>query len=259
MATSKSEQQAEFHQVLAVERELRRTGDKIIDEAKATFQGKTAHFDGLRKSYTPTEETEGVPVEQIPDEESKLVTTVDEKLNFVREQIIPSIDVTATKEESNSAGALKAEIVVNGKTHEFSATTLLALETHVTKLRSLCLTVPTLDPKKNWQLSDQSGVYETAPIQAFRTVQREVPVELSKATDKHKAQVELRTVPIQTGYFETVYSSGRKTPLNKAQMLTRLDNLLNKIKEARSRANSGPIKNILIAGDILEEIFGECD
>lgn len=238
-----------LHELLAVEADRKHKAVQAIGEARKTFTKQDVQFDGMVKKYVPLEEN----AEQIPDEVKEIVLTVPQKLRAMREIVTAGLDANLSKEETNAAHRAKAELKV-GETDfgELSATSLLALESQLSRLRELYANLPTLDHTKRWEFDAQNNVYRTPVEVKFRSVKRPKVIVKYEATEKHPAQTELMQLNFQVGKYETTYTSGRVSSAQKATLLKRLDTLLEAIKVARAKANQAEVKNIKLADKIFD-------
>lgn len=240
-----------LHELLAVEQDRKHKANHAIGDTKKLFEKKAPHFDGMTKRYVALEENS----EQIPDECKEIVTTVKSSLTDAMEIIIKGIDAHISKEETNASGTAKADLIV-GDTNlgMFSATSLLALESHLNKLKDLYAQVPVLESTKKWQMDEQDGVYKTAEEVKFRSVKRPKVIVKYEATKEHPAQTDLLYLDFQVGKYETVYTSGRIPLTQKNQMVQRISTLLEAVKIARSKANNVAVNNIKIGQKIFDFI-----
>lgn len=239
-----------LHEILAVESDKKNTAKKIYGETKTTFIKKDSHFEGLTKVYSAFEENG----DQVPPEYKEIVDTVKSKLEYFSESQITALNATLTKEEANSSGLATATLTCGEKTFgEFSATSLLALENWLKGLRDLYMQIPTLDPTKKWNKGDD-GIFVTDAEVKFRSVDKKQPMTLAEATDQHKAQVEIVSVPTQVGKYETTYKSGKVTPLMKSNSLGRIDELIVAVKEARAIANNAVVEQVKVAQTFFDWI-----
>jgi len=247
----------QLHQLLAVESSLKVNSKNLFfDETKTTLEKKQDHFDGVVKIYASMEESG----DQIPPEIKEIVTTVSDKLNYAKQAVVKALDAEVSKEETNSSGAAKAELKVGDKSFgTFSATGLMTLERNLETIRSVYKSIPTLDPTKKWIKDKNSGsnIYTTEEEVKFRTIKRNMPMELSKATDKHPAQVQVVTNDVQVGKYLTTYKSGRISTAQKSDILARIDELILAVKKARAEANQAQVVNIKIGGDLFDYIHGD--
>ena len=193
-----------LYELLAVEQDRKNKSNLSIGEAKKTFTKNDPYFDGMVKKYVSLEEDN----EQIPDETKEMVKTVKQQLEEVLEDAVTAIDATLSKEETNASGTAKAELIV-GETNfgTFSATSLLALESQVSKILDLYQAIPTLESTKKWNFDKQTNTYKTEEEVKFRSIKRPKVIVKYEATDKHPAQTELLSLDFQVGKYVTTYSS----------------------------------------------------
>lgn len=244
-----------LHQLIAVEPDLAQQSRAIMEETVNTFTKKADHFDGVQKIYKPYEDGG----EQIPDEIKEVVTTVQEKLDYAKKIVIRAMDATISKEETNASGTARAELVVDGVNFgELAATSLIALERMLERIREEYKAIPTLDPTKSWVKADFTGriLYETPIEVKFRAVKTKIPLVLSPATDKFPAQVQVLDSDKQVGRYETIYRSGRLTPTEKSNLLEKIDNLVLAVKKAREKANQTKAVQVDLGKKIFEFIHG---
>jgi hypothetical protein len=240
-----------LHELLAIEQDRRTKANASIEEGKQTFSKKDAHFDGMVKKYVPTEEN----AEEIPDERKELTLTVKGYLGEMMQAIVPALDANLSKEETNASNTAKAELLLEEQSlGVFSATSLLALESHISKLRELYKLLPTLDTTRKWTFDSQLNLFRSEDEIKFRSIKRSKVIVKYDATKEHPAQTELVSLDVQVGKYQTTYFSGKVTPSQKTKMLNRIDQLLEAIKIARSKANSVEVNNIKIGKKIFDLI-----
>jgi hypothetical protein len=239
-----------LHELLAVEQDRKHKANQALGEAKNIFTKKDPYFDGMVKRYVSLEEN----AEQIPDEQKTMVLTVADKLSQTLETVTKGVDAHLSKEETNASGIAKAVLVIDGQNFgTFSATSLLAMESHLSKIRDLYNSIPVLDPAKKWTFDEQAGIYKSEDVK-FRSVKRPKVIVKYEATEKHPAQTELLYLDFQVGKYETTYTSGKITPAKKAELLGRIDRLTEGVKIARSKANDVEVKNIKIGQRLFDFI-----
>ncbi len=241
-----------LHELLAVEQDRKHKATQAIGEAVGVFTKKDVQFDGMTKRYVTTEAEDS---ELIPDETKEMVSTTKDKLESVMEAVIAGIDAHVSKEETNASGIARSELKV-GETDfgTLSATTLLALEGHLGKLKELYVTLPVLDNTRNWNFDTQKGFYKTEEEVKYRSVKRPKVIVKYEATKDHPAQTELLYLDFQVGKYVTVYSSGKVTPAQKATMLKRIDEFSEAVKVARAKANNVEATQVKIAKRIFDYI-----
>lgn len=237
-----------LYELLAVEQDRKHKGYQAIGETRKAFAKADVQFDGMLKRYIPLEEN----AEQVPDEQRAMLTTVRQKLEQTLAIVAKGLNANLAKEETNASGTARAELVVEDQSFgEFSATSLLALEGHLQKLRELYAALPVLDTAKKWIFNEQEGIYQTEPEVKFRSVKRPKVVVKYEATKEHPAQTELLNLDFQVGKYETIYSSGKITVAQKALLLSRVNTFLEAVKIARSRANTVEVQKV----ELAEELF----
>lgn len=243
-----------MHQLLAVEPDLGKKADALILEAKATF-AKADRFEGhvrrvemfdLARSKEETQDSKAV------------VTTVDEKLGFVLPAVANYFDSLYQKELGNQTA--KADLIVNGVViaKDVPATFLLGMEKRLQAMRdNLFLTIPTLDPNLTWAKNENltEGVLQSQTIENYKTEKVVEPLVLYPATDKHPAQVEKVSLDRNVGKTVTVKHSGMWSVARKAEVLGKIDALLEGVKRARMVANDAEIPTQRIARAMLDYVL----
>jgi hypothetical protein len=237
-----------LYELLAVEQDRKNKANESLGEAKKIFTKNDPYFDGMIKKYVAIEEDS----EQIPDETKEMVKTVKQQLEEMQENVVAALDATLSKEETNASNTAKAELIV-GDTNlgVFSATSLLALESHLSKILDLYQSIPVLDSTRKWSFDNQKSVYKTDEEVKFRSIKRPQVIVKYEATDKHPAQTELLYLDFQVGKYETTYFSGKLTIAQKNEMIKRLEKLMEAVKVARAKANSIEVQNIKLGDKIF--------
>lgn len=224
-----------LHELLAVEEDAKGKAKHILEESIKVFKDKPTHFIEQIQKFMPFEENE----KEIFEGELAMVTTVTEKLDYTFKALSRFIDCGYQKEDTNTLA--KADIVLsNGAilAKEVPATALLFLEREIGKIYELVTSIPTLEPGIFWGDAKERGseiyYHKDSKIRTKKVLK---PIILYAATDKHPAQVEKVTEDVPTGNIERHTYSSKYTPLKKAQMIERLDDIKISIKKARQRAN----------------------
>lgn len=248
---------SKLHEVLAVDSELAEIARKIKVEAIVTFTKKVDHFFGMVKrlemfSEKRKEEEEGV------GERKELVTTVQEKLDYVADHLIRHLDCVAQKEVTNQLAT--ADVLLEDGTmilEKLPATLLLSLENKLAFFREMYEVIPTLAPGLEWieDSSQRKGIYKSAhDIVRYKTEQTFTSKILVEPTTEHPAQIEKWTEQVPIGNFITTQWSGMITPARKSELLGRLDSLTRAIKKARMRANSTEVVELSVGKAIFDYI-----
>lgn len=243
-----------LHELLAVEQSRKHEAAQFIGSLKKAFTKDATRFDGLVKRYIPLVEN----AEVVPDETKAIVSTIQELLEETTTIVTKGIDTHISKEETNVAEQTRAELIVEGENFGiFSATSLLALEGHLSRIKDLYQAIPTLDTAKKFHFDKQDNVYKTEAEVKFRSIKKPKVIVKYEATEKHPAQTELLYLDEQVGKYETVYASGRLALSQKSQLLKRIDALLEGVRIARSKANNAEVNNIKIGQRLFHFIHKE--
>ena len=246
---------AKLHETLAVESALEATANKLTKESLHTL-GKDSLFNGtVRKleMFDASKKNEEL------EEHQELTSTVAENLDYLVKPISKYWDAVLQKDSTNQVAV--AELVVDGKAiaEKVPATFLLGMETKLRELRIIYDAIPTLAPAINWLQSEQDkpGVFkaehDTIQLKTEKDPEYRVVYE---ATPDHPAQIERVDRTSTTGRYITTKFSGKMSPLEKAQRIERLDNMLRAVKQARMRANNTQVVKREIGEVILNYING---
>ena len=245
-----------LHELLAVEGDLEGTFKKILAEAKVTFEKRVAHFFEIHKKLEMFAED----AKEAPEEHQEMVTTVQDKLDYVREHVVRYFDAVLQKEATNQSAT--ADLVIDGKTiaPNLPATFLLGLESRLKIVRSLYEQIPTLPPGIKWEKAPEKGdhvyraVYSEEKFKTAKTFQHKV---LYHATKEHPAQIERWEEVENVGKYTTDKWSGMLSPAEKSLLLGRFDKVIRAVKKARQRANTTEVEKTTIAEALFAYINGE--
>lgn len=245
-----------LHQILAVEKSLDSTAAKTLEEATSTFKSKPDHFLARHRKFEP--DTDDLSLQE-PEVHKSMVTTVDQKLDYLDDHLVRFWDAVAQKEATNQTA--RADIVVDGVTlaSDVPATFLLGMESKLKRLRETYLQIPTLDPGIEWELDADKGegVYKNAKLNQKIKTKEEIQFKiLDKATKEHLAQIKTYSSAVRIGVFTDSVWSGMKSVHDKSQLLARLDNLIREVTKARMRANNAKVLPCEIGKDLLAYIRG---
>jgi len=230
-----------LHELLAVEKDVKNVMAKIVTETAKTFKDRSAHFCETRKAYEPINEADT----DRPDEEfSPMVTSVVDKLAYTESHLVRAIDVFLQKEKSNQTAKADWDVELpdgSKKTilKDVPVTMLVQLESILADLRSnIYDAIPTLDPAKVWTKDvNRKNVFVADSLKRARSKKVQKPIVLYQATDKHPAQTQLITEDETVGYWIHSTSSSALAPIQKSELIDRLDRLISGVKIARAKAN----------------------
>jgi hypothetical protein len=244
------------HELLAVQSNLVGQSTKLRGELINTFEKKRHLFEETRKTFTPLGEEGGVTVEEQKD----IQTTVVDEINWICKHLVKSLDVAYQVDLANTLA--KADIVTEtGEVlvKNVPATALLQLEKRVNEIKELISAIPTLDPTKSFTLDpdhSKSGVFKAREITKIRKQKVKKAFELSKATDKFPANVQMIDEDVPVGKILEQEWSSLITPAIKADLLGQVEILYRAVTSARSKANDYSVEGTQkIGAALLEFVF----
>ncbi len=239
-------------QHVVIEAEVKGAVEKIKNETLKLFKGG-GHFEGLTKEYKPLADN-GDP---LPREDKQVVTTVPARLEWTQKPFAALFDYEITRDATNQIA--KADIIVRGETIATSvpASSLLTFEKQLRAVREYYDAIPTLDLATKWEVSaGQESIWQAGPDITYRTRKEAKAVVLYEATKEHPAQVKEVVSDVTIGTFKAMSFSGKIHPREKADYLTRIDELIEAVKDARMRANDIPIVERQIGQALFSYIHG---
>jgi hypothetical protein len=243
-----------LHQLLAFESAEVSKSKKAVEELKNAFANKQIQFDGHSRVYVPDNEN----YDRVDNEYREVVSTVNEKLSAFSKVMAQAMDTVLAKEETNSSGTAKAELIVDGVNFgEFAATSLLYLEKVLLEVKKVLESILTLHSGIAWNFNSDTGLYQTDKTVTYRNLKEIVPIVLYEATKEHPAQVKESSRTVKVGEYHENHFSGRIFQKKKNEILDRMDLLIKEVKSAREKANAVPVKEVHVANKILKFIMEE--
>lgn len=243
-----------LHELIAVEPGIAGEAKKVMDEAVSIFK-RREHFTGeIRK----TELFDDNRKQEEVTEHKALDTTVDAKLAYVHDSMVRHLDAFVQKETTNTVAKANIELPDGTVLAEnVPAAALLGLESRLKAIRDMYGEIPTLPPGVEWEWDEQTEVFrQKHPEQKLKTEKALKWQEVSKATDKHPAQVEKWNADVPIGKIIVTQTSGMLTPAQKSKLLGRIDTLLRAVVQARQRANCAEVIPVEIGQKIVDYIHG---
>ena len=239
-----------LHQILAVEKDIRRTAKTRETQAHRDLQTPQLMI-GITRSYRPINDED----DTLPDESTLVQVRSWDLIRDVQADIERMFDLVATKDFANTEA--KADIVVDNQVlvTGVPATYLLWLEKELTDLHTFITKLPVLDPSQVWEYDAQRSVYATQPVETHRTTKIPTVLLKAEATDKHPAQTEVYNRDVTVGFWSTTRLSGALPSDVVRALEDRVDDVRMAVREARTRANEIEVNQQHIAGNLLDYIF----
>lgn len=240
-----------LHELLASEKTISSEANKLIKETISTFADKTTFFDGQIRFYTPKEDGG----ETIPNQNIKLRASVVEKLKFINSILAKYFNLKTNKEIANMNAT--ADLYYNGEllASSIPATALLALESSLITLKDIYKTIPTRDVSETWTFDETNKMHKGVTKLSETTVKTTGWETVVPATEKHPAQIKEISLMKVTGNWQTTPTSGRISTIEKAALLSNIDNMLIAVKQARSKANDAVVEERELGTKVIDAIF----
>lgn len=240
-----------LNQIIAIEKGVKNQAHRIETELYQSL-AKTVLFSGLSRTYRPKDEDDR---DLQPPESTSVQLKGEELIKQLIGSLTRFIDVTATKDATNTLA--KADVVIDGVTLAAGVPvpTLIFFEKEIVKLEAFVKSIPQLDPAKNWAYDANVGVHRADAVETTRTKKLPRNHELSPATDKHPAQVQVFTEDVLVGYWTKIDFSGALPADRIAAIQDRLDRLKTAVKYAREEANNTEVVDVHYADSLLHYVF----
>ncbi len=209
---------------------------KRVTELYHLFQ-KPALFKGETKKYRPLSETDD-PAKLMHPENTKVQNRVRELLQKIVEIESPLLDLVFQQDVANQKA--NADIEINGKILKANVpvTNLMYLHKRFLEILTAMKAIPTPAPEFDWVFDPVTNFLKTKdPVITRRTEKRPERFEKAPATDKHPAQVELLYVDTPVGEWTKTEFSGAELASVKEQLVDRVQNLVDSIRNAIQTAN----------------------
>lgn len=222
---------------------------KLIGDYVTFFKGKQSEFRGIKKTYAPRPDTVDLPSERAFN---LVVTTVDEKLDYLEETVGEHIDNLFSIEATNASSFAIAELVVEGQSWGvLSSLELLRLKSLIETgdLEQLYTNIPVRSDSDIWNESKDPAytnrsVYE-GPQQAGikKSITKEsyiLPdpnVQYLKDTSKYVPVQGTKDTILELGDYTIQHFSGEYSHKDRAEILRRRSKLLSAVIEALKNVN----------------------
>lgn len=222
---------------------------KMIGDYLAFFKGKQGAFAGIKKTHVPRE---GYTEEKSCIANTKVITTVGEKLEWFEQQSIPFLKELFAVEATNSKGANTVELVVDGISFgNLTALDLMRLKTLLTKKEwvEMYENIPVRSDAEVWEPctdSEYEGreIFQTPMLKGVtRTTESEEVIlkdpniNPDKLPANYNARTTIKKKVVETGDYTLQNFTGGWTQRQKAELLRRRSQLLAAVVEALKEVN----------------------
>lgn len=222
---------------------------KMIGDYLAFFKGKQGAFAGIKKTHVPRE---GYTEDKSCIANTKVITTVGEKLEWFEQQSIPFLKELFAVEATNSKGANTVELVVDGISFgNLTALDLMRLKTLLTKKEwvEMYENIPVRSDAEVWEPctdSEYEGreIFQTPMLKGVtRTTESEEVIlkdpniNPDKLPTNYNARTTIKKKVVETGDYTLQNFTGGWTQRQKAELLRRRSQLLAAVVEALKEVN----------------------
>lgn len=223
--------------------------NRMVGDYFAFFKGKQGAFAGIKKTHVPRE---GYMEDKSCIANTKVVTTVGEKLTWFGQQAIPFLRDLFSVEATNSKGAKTVELVVDGVSFgHLTALDLMRLKTLLTKKEwvNMYENIPVRSDSEVWEPctdSEYAGreIFQTPMTKGVtRTTESEEVIlkdpnlNPEKLPANYNARVTVKKRTVETGDYTLQNFTGAWTQRQKAELLRRRSQILAAVIEALKEVN----------------------
>lgn len=206
----------------------------------------------------------------------KVVTTVDEKLDYLSKESMEFIDSLFSQEKTNSSGSAIADLIVNGKSWGiFTSLELLRLKSLIesSDLESLLSVIPVrtdsdiwnastaeeYTKRKIWESEKTEGVSRTTEKEEYILSDPNLPVSIFlELTSQYIPKTSVRTTVVEIGDYTHQTFTGAWSHRERTGALKRKNDLLIAVIKTLKMCNDcEAVKSELTATKIFEFLFKE--
>jgi hypothetical protein len=225
---------------------------KMISDYCQFFKNKQGAFSGVKKTFVPRD---GYVEDSRYISNVQVTTTVGEKFNWFENESIPYLKDVFAIEATNSKGAQKIELVVEGVSFGFlTALDLMRLKSILSKKEwdDMYINIPVRSDSDVWEPctnSEYEGreIFQTPLSQGVtRTTETEEIILKDPNLDpqnlpaNYNAKTTIKKKTVETGDYTIQNYTGAWTQRQRAELLRRRSAILNAIVAALKEVNDVP-------------------
>lgn len=236
--------------LLALREKLANRYAAMIGDYTSFFKNKQGAFRGVLKTHSPLD---GYQVDQTKVANERIVTTVNEKMDWFLKEASEYINTTLAIEASNGENAPMVPLVFEGKEYgPFSATVLLRLRGIVEndKLATMLSLIPVREETKVWvptteedyikrgnifETERQEG--ETRTTETHQEILKDPNLDPQHLPSNYRAMTTDIKKTVKTGDYTTQFFTGEWTHQQRANLLKRRSALIDAINIALQKVN----------------------
>jgi hypothetical protein len=227
------------------------------------FKDKQTAFRGEKKTYDPKNGTVDIPSER---GNKLVVTTVKEKLDWLKETNKEYIDLLFSQEATNASGKAKATLTVDGiEFGEFSSLELLRLKSVIEngELEQMYSNIPVRNDDEEWTATTeemyqgkdifenkkQTGTKKSIVKESY--VMMDPNVKDLKDSSSYKAPIGSKDTVMELGDYTYQKFTGEISHRERAELLRRRSKFLSAVIEALKVSNETEVVESNMTADKL--------
>jgi len=254
-----ADKKPKLYELVSAREDRKKSASASLTETTAHFKQKGSDlFLGHVKITTALSEDRKLELDA--REEKVCPSAVIRKLEYTFDLVAKDIDVSASVDASNRTAV--GDIIVGNKViaKDVPVPTLLALEKRIrSEVLPMIEGAPTLTTGTAWELDSSKGgnIFKTVnEISRNKEEKGWEVLTLAPATDKFPAQVSKEVKVVVVAVTKETQWSGMIPSQEKADMISRVHELLIAIVAARNRANDVEATELQIGKNITNHILG---
>ena len=236
--------------LLALREKLANRYAQMVGDYSSFFKNKQGAFQGTLKTHNPLD---GYAVDATKVANVRVITTVNEKLDWWLKEALEYFNTALAIEASNGQGAPTVPLIFEGKEYgPFPATVLLRLRGIVEndKFSQMLASIPVREETKIWYPSTDEDYQKRGNI--FETERQEGETRTTETHDEilkdcnldpqhlpsnYKAVVTQVRKTVKTGDYTVQFFTGEWTHQQRANLLKRRSSLIDAINIALQKVN----------------------
>lgn len=255
--------------LLALRQKCANRYNQMIGDYTGFFKNKQGAFQGTLKTHSPLD---GYSVDTTKVANIRVVTTVNEKMDWFIKEALEYFNTSLAIEASNGEGAVTVPLEFDGKVYgPFPATVLLRMRGifESDKLLQMFNIIPVREATKVWVEADEDEDYkkrgivqterqtgETRTTETHDEILKDVNLDPQHLPSNYSAKVTQVRKTVKTGDYTSQFFSGEWTHEQRAALLKRRSMLLDAIDIALQKVNDREAKECNIEDLLKHLIYG---
>ena len=256
--------------LLALREKLANRYAQMVGDYTSFFKNKQGAFQGTLKTHSPLD---GYAVDATKVANVRVVTTVNEKMDWWLKEALEYYNTALAIEASNGQDAPMVELVFEGKTYgPFPATVLLRLRGLVEndKFATMLASIPVREETKVWLPIDEDEDYkkrgniyqterqegETRTTETHDEILKDPNIDPQHLPSNYRATTTQVKKTVKTGDYTVQFFSGEWTHQQRANLLKRRSALIDAINIALQKVNDREAVECNVADLFKHLIYG---